>query len=98
MAYTNIKSLLKSGADTVGKKKNGNIIARREFFYRHGGTAESFAEKISSMLTEAGVNYIIVDKGEHWTAFRGGASVANQSHWWVEIAIEGGRLNESNYR
>ena len=87
MTYTNIKSLLKSGADTVGKKKNGNIIVRREFFYRHGGTAESFAEKISSILTNADVRHNIIDKGEEWKAFRGGASVANQSHWWVEIAI-----------
>ena len=89
MTYTNIKSLLKSGADTVGQKKNGNIIARREFFYRHGGTAESFAAKISSILTEAKVKHNIIDKGEEWKAFRGGASVANQSHWWVEVAIEG---------
>jgi hypothetical protein len=29
--------------------------------------------------------YSIKDYGEKWTAFRGGASLANQSHWFVEI-------------
>ena len=29
----------------------------------------------------------IVNEGEHWRPFKGGASAANQSHWFVKFII-----------
>lgn len=70
----------------VGKNKKGNIVIRRGFFYKHKGTAEKFADEICKKLHNAGIEYKVIDKGEHWASFRGGASLRNQSHWWVELA------------
>lgn len=70
-------------ADSIGKNKAGNIIIRRGYFYRHGITVKSFTTQVMDVL---GDGYKLVDSGDHFTAFRGGASVANSSHFWVEVA------------
>ena len=80
MKSDEIRKLL--GMDTISKK--GNIYTvRKEFFYRHGMDALSIAGKVKEKLPDA----TIVDYGEHWAPFRGGASVAQSSHWWVKFTL-----------
>ena len=61
-------------------------MIRRGFFYKHGGSAESFAARVEAQLKEHGIEAYVVDKGEQWKAFRGGASLAQSSHWWVIVS------------
>lgn len=69
-------------ADTLSKK--GDIYtARKGFFYSHGGSSEIFANRIKDRIP----NVIIIDHGEQWKPFRGGASVAQSTHWWVKFKI-----------
>ena len=80
--------------DHIAKRK-GNFIFRRGFFYTNGGTSKSFADCILSAVTGelsqrqrfAGMTASIVNHGEQWKPFKGGAPLVKQSHWWVEIAI-----------
>lgn len=78
-----IKELL-SGVDMVSKNKSGNYIARWTFFYTNGKTSEKYAEKVKSTLP--GVK--VINSGEHWAPFRGGASIQQSSHFWVEFTFE----------
>lgn len=72
--------------DTIAFRK-GEITIRRGFFYRHGGSAETIVARVVKRYPRA----IIKDYGEVWKPFRGGASVANQSHWFVKFTFP--RLN-----
>jgi len=72
-------------ADAVSKRKDGTIVIRRGFFYRHGKDCEDFRIAVCKHLNQAGIQYSIRDYGEKYTSFRGGASLASQSHWWVEL-------------
>jgi hypothetical protein len=73
--------------------RNGVYTVRKGFFYpgvfRHGGTAEGVAETVRMKVKAALPDYTvtIIDKDEVWKPFRGGASVANQSHWWVKFTV-----------
>lgn len=84
-----IKELIKNALhpDTIGTKKGGNILCRWGYFYTSGVTSQDYVDKIMELLNKHHINFNIVDSGDHWAAFRGGASVANQSHWFVEIKI-----------
>ena len=74
-------------ADTINTKKGGNILCRWGYFYSHGATAEDYAMQVRKLLTNHNIPYRIIDCGNHWAPFRGGASVANQSHFWVEVYV-----------
>jgi hypothetical protein len=66
--------------DSVSRK--GDVITlRRQFFYRHGKTSADLAERAKLALP----GFEVIDHGEHYAAFRGGASVAKSSHWWVRV-------------
>jgi hypothetical protein len=73
--------------DTVSRKPNGDIIARKGFFYRNNKSANDFEQNVRKVLDAAGFTdqYHVVESGEIWKAFKGGASVANQSHWFTII-------------
>ena len=64
-------------------KKNNVFTVRREFFYTHGRTAEQFRDEVLKCYPTA----TIVDFGEVWKPFRGGASAANSSHWFVKFTL-----------
>lgn len=72
----------KIGATTVSVSK-GVYTARRSFFYTKGRTAADFAAEVKAAVPGA----VIIDFQEVFKAFRGGASVANQSHWWVKFTL-----------
>jgi hypothetical protein len=71
-------------ASTCSRSK-GVYTARWSFFYRMNGTAEGKCNRVLAVFPHAHV----VDSGEVWKAFRGGASVANQSHWFVKFTLDG---------
>jgi len=75
-----------SGVDSIGKRKNGNIIIRRGYFYRHGKDVYDLKMYVENTLRLHGVKYNIVDYGDTWKNFRGDGGVARGSHWWVEIS------------
>ena len=80
-----VREALGSHADSIGKNKVGAIVVRRGFFYRNGMSSEKFTYFVDHKLRDAGLTFKIVRDGEHYASFRGGASVANQSHWYVEV-------------
>lgn len=70
------------GASTISKR--GNVITiRKSFFYKHGFTTEMLEAKVLAKFPGA----TIVDSGEIWKAFRGGATIAQQSHWFVKFEL-----------
>lgn len=74
------------GADTISKR-NGVYTARKEFFYTKGKTAADFVKRV----TDAYPGAKILDSGEVWKPFKGGATTANSSHWFVKFTLsEGG--------
>jgi hypothetical protein len=74
--------------DQISKCKQG-FIFRRGFFYTNGGTSEKFKNNIVKQLTEKGfTKFVVVDSGEKWTTFKGGASLTNLNRWWVIIRKE----------
>lgn len=68
-------------------RKGDLYTFRAGYYYRHGQTEDSVATRISKALTAHGYRHEIVDKGDHWAAFRGGASIARSSHFWVKIRL-----------
>lgn len=64
--------------------KNGVFTVRRGFFYSNGFSADAYAAKVLAAFPTA----TIVDCGEVWKAFRGGASVAQGSHWFVKFTFK----------
>lgn len=73
-------------ADSIGRNKIGNVIARDSYFYTNEMTSQKFAARISKQLTTAGIEHKVIKCGNHFAAFRGGASVKEGSHFWVEIS------------
>lgn len=63
--------------------KDEVFTVRRGFFYTHGQTADDFVKKVKTAFPTA----VIIESGEVWKSFRGGASVTNQSHWYVKFMI-----------
>lgn len=68
---------------TLSKNKEGNYVARRQFYYTKGKTSLDFANEISLF---PGIE--ILDQGEVYKPFKGGASTANSSHWYVIFKIK----------
>lgn len=73
--------------DSCSKNAAGNFLFRRTFFYKMGGDDLQYASGLVIQLQEAGVKFKLVGHGEVIKPFKGGASVRQSSHWWVEIKI-----------
>jgi hypothetical protein len=77
-------------ADSIGRTKDDCIVIRTGFYYTHGRTAEQHRDGIIADLKSMSAvknipEFEVVDYGEVWRDFRGGASIANSSHWFVKI-------------
>jgi hypothetical protein len=83
-----IRAALGTLVDSVGTKANGNVVVRRTFFYRHGVDAEMVKDSLVARIKKAGLELNVVDFGEHWAAFNGGARTSRDSHWWVEFSAK----------
>lgn len=80
--------------DAIGKNKDGHIVVRDSFFYKAGRTSEGHTHKVKKALDAAGIKHSIADDGEHWAPFRGGASVARQSHFYTHVRLHEETLSE----
>lgn len=63
--------------------KHGVFTIRKGFFYTGGYTEQMLAAAVKKAFPTA----VILDSGSVWKAFRGGASVAQQSHWFVKFSV-----------
>ena len=63
--------------------KSGIYTIREGFFYRHGKTTKDLLNKVKSVFPNA----TIIDSGEIYTAFNGGAKISKQSHWFVKFTL-----------
>lgn len=87
MANEVMRALKNGYVQSVGRKQNGDIVARRGFFYKNGKTSADFDAYVRNVLNQSGLEnkYHVVESGEVWKPFRGGANVANSSHWFAVI-------------
>lgn len=85
--FGRLRTRLNGFADTVGRNRDGTYTVRREFFYRHGMDSVKFSQNLMERLAAQGVMVELIDRWEHYTGFRGGASVRNQSHWGVKFRV-----------
>jgi hypothetical protein len=67
--------------DAIGRRRNGNYIVRRGFFYSHGYTADTYVQHVLEAYPHAN----IVASGRVDKPFRGGADIAHSSHFYVEF-------------
>jgi hypothetical protein len=81
-----VKEALSHSVDQVSKLKNGHVMVRKGYFYRNGMDDVKFNNNVVAALEKAGVAVFVVDFGDHWAAFSGGASLARSSHFYVELA------------
>lgn len=73
-------------ADSVTRNADG-IVIRRGYFYRFGGSAKKFAEKVSRKMEAAGLKADIIRYYDHLAPFRGGEGVARNSHFAVVVRL-----------
>ena len=71
------------GFDTYSVR-DSTFTVRRGFYYRMGKDSETYRKKVLDVFPSAK----IVDSGEIYKVFRGGASIANQSHWFVKFTVD----------
>ena len=69
--------------DTLVKNKNGNYVIRKGFYYR---TSSEYI--IADKLKQTFPNVEIIKCGNKFTAFKGGQTVAQGSHYYVEFKIK----------
>ena len=69
----------------VSKNRDGNFIAKWSYFYRCGKSPEGYATKVQEVFPDA----VIVQTGDHFHAFCGGAKSgsATDSYMWVEFKL-----------
>ena len=80
MKLQEIKHLV--GADTISRKENV-ITIRKSFYYRFERSTQTFVDMVKKYFPQA----TILDCGENYAPFRGGASIANSSHWFVKFQL-----------
>ena len=64
--------------------KGGIFTVRKEFFYTHGQTTQTYIDKILAIFPRAR----IVESAEIWKPFRGGANTANSSHFLIRFTFD----------
>lgn len=82
-----VRKALGTDRGDVGRTKDGHVIIRHEYFFSHGGSSEKLAARVTDQLTKAGVKHTVVDHGNHWAPFKGGAPTSKSSHWWVKVKL-----------
>lgn len=74
--------LLDQGIDEVAYS-NGIFTARIGFFYTHGKSTLDLIKKIEAVVPD----FDVIDSGEVWKSFNGGASLRASSHWFVKFSL-----------
>lgn len=72
------------------RSKPGVFTFRYGFFYRMGMDDKKFGNKVVAELKKGGFNATILDTGEHWAAFKGGAKEfsSQDSFFWAVAQVE----------
>jgi len=65
----------------ISKLRNGNFKAYFGYHYTNSQTVEQKEELVKKYLPNAE----IIDSGDNWAPFKGGAPIQRQSHFWVEF-------------
>lgn len=84
-----IKKELTDTYDQISTLRNGNLMFRQGFFYKNGLSAEHLAGCVSRNLTQMNIKHGIVNQGEVWKNWKGGGTIAQGSHWYVEVKLYG---------
>jgi hypothetical protein len=74
-------------ADDSTAQANGVFILRKSFFYKNGKTESHFEKDVVNRIKKEGYQVQVLDTGTVEKDFKGGASVKNQSHWWVKVKV-----------
>lgn len=64
--------------------KEGVVTLRWGFFYTMGRSTEKYIQQVKEKYPNA----VIFDSGQVRKSFRGGASVANSSHFYVKFSLK----------
>ncbi len=83
MKANEVAALIGCSEENVTKSKNV-FTYRIGFFYKHGNTSLTIADRVKAKIPHA----TIVDHGEIYKAFNGGAPLKKSSHWWVKFTVE----------
>lgn len=82
MKLREIKDVL--AADSIGRMTDGTIICRWGFFYSMGKNKENYEDRVNERIPGA----VVLESGRVDKAFRGSATVAQSSHFWVKFRIK----------
>lgn len=55
-----------TGIDKLSFKKDGSIVAKRGYFYRHGMTADKVASNLTSQLLSQGIEINVIETYDDW--------------------------------
>jgi hypothetical protein len=69
-------------ADTLSKKA-GVYTARWGYYWGITKPSDPYADRVKERIPNA----TILEHGNHFAPFRGGAPVGKQSHFWVKFTI-----------
>ena len=88
-AVSRVSKALGSLADSVSKRRDGSIVIRRGFYYRHGCDADTYRIAVTKKLNECdSMPYSLKDWGEHFIvnqSIHRDTPLSRSSHWFVEI-------------
>lgn len=73
-------------ADNI-TKRNGIFTIRKGFFYTMGGSADKFRDSVEAELINHDIRFETIEADEVYKAFKGGAPIVKQSHWYVKVRI-----------
>ncbi len=82
-----VRDALETLAGRVITHKDGTFSARRTYFYRHGQTADKFADEVSVAIFDAGFKFTQVDLEDHW------AQWPKDSYFQVRFRVASRELN-----
>lgn len=72
--------------DMIQIKRNGTVVAKRSYFYRHGMTAEKWLEWVLGKLEHLGFTIGLTECNDNWNAW--------PKDSWFEARVEIKELNE----
>ncbi len=74
--------------DGLGGAKGGTLVCRWTYLFCNGRDgAERYAQAVTELLTSHQIPHTIVDSGDMWQPWHKNATVAQQSHFYVEVKI-----------
>lgn len=70
-------------------KYRGVYTYRVGFYYTFGNDHRKVRDSITEALNKAGIDAVVISSGEQFKPFRGGDTLKQGSHWWVNFQIIG---------